>query len=67
MLSASVENGEGIQWLVSLTEKDAFKNRLDLLTANRIVNAVMPVCEADPGIIHPLDLPNNLGSSQIKR
>ena len=35
--------------------------------ANRIVNAVMPVCEADPGIIHPLDLPNNLGSSQIKR
>ena len=34
----AVENGEGIKWLVSLTEKDAFKNRLDLLTANRIVN-----------------------------
>lgn len=34
--------------------------------ANRIVNAVIPVCEANPGIIHPLDLPTDLGSSQIK-
>jgi hypothetical protein len=34
--------------------------------ANRIVNAIIPVCEADSGIIHPLDLPTNLGSSQIK-
>ena len=34
--------------------------------ANRIVNAIVPVCEADSGIIHPLDLPTNLGFSQIK-
>jgi 2,4-diaminopentanoate dehydrogenase len=35
--------------------------------ANRIVNAIPAVCDAAPGIIHPLDLPFITGSQQLRR
>jgi len=36
------------------------------LAANRIVNAIPAVCEAEPGPIHPLALPPIVGSSQLR-
>jgi len=36
------------------------------LAANRIVNAIPAVCEAEPGPIHPLALPSIVGSSQLR-
>ncbi|MEM7288203.1 MAG: dihydrodipicolinate reductase [Actinomycetota bacterium] len=35
--------------------------------ANRIVNAIPAVCEADPGVLHPLDLPPLPARGQIRR
>lgn len=33
--------------------------------ANRLVNAIPAVCSANPGLIHPLDLPTIFGGAQI--
>jgi 2,4-diaminopentanoate dehydrogenase len=35
--------------------------------ANRVVNAIPAVCDAAPGVIHPLDLPLITGSAQLRR
>jgi hypothetical protein len=35
--------------------------------ANRIVNAVPAVCQAAPGLVHPLDLPPISGAPQLRR
>lgn len=37
------------------------------VAANRIVNAIPAVCAADPGVVHPLDLPPISGAAQIRR
>jgi len=35
------------------------------LAANRLVNSIPDVCDAAPGIIHPLDLPIRWGKAQV--
>lgn len=34
--------------------------------ANRVVNAIPAVCDAAPGLIHPLDLPSITGGAQLR-
>ena len=35
--------------------------------ANRIVNAIPEVCDAEPGIVHPLDVARVVASGQVRR